>query len=220
MPSATSKLFFNILGEGRKGVFFRLTQLPRGGVLSGGTALALQIGHRISYDFDIFYSKPLPKQWLADIRKRWGKDIARVIVDTDDELTFILKPDIKITLLHYPFPALHPSKKTEMSIPISSLLDVASAKAYAIGRRGAWRDYVDMYFLLEKKNLSLGTIIREAEKRFGNAFDSKLFLQQLQYTTDIEDMSVEYIGEKISKKTIQDSLAGAVHAYIKEKITS
>src|SRR3989338_513670 len=139
-----SKLPLDILDDRRREVWRQLGGLPKGGMLAGGTALALQIGHRRSYDFDVFYQKPIQKRWLLSLKKLFGNDLSRTVTDAvPDELTIIVSPDIKLTLLHFPFAPLHRSVDGG-TLPMLDKRDVASAKEYAIGRRGAWRDYVDM----------------------------------------------------------------------------
>ena len=49
-----SKIFLEILDPERQKVFTRLTAFCDDGYLAGGTALALQLGHRVSIDFDVF----------------------------------------------------------------------------------------------------------------------------------------------------------------------
>lgn len=213
-----SKIFPEVLDEARKAVLPYLHKLPKGGVLGGGTALALQINHRISYDFDFFYSKPIAKSCLLKIKRVFGSDLKKVLIDSEDELTFVVKPDVKITLLSYPFPQLHASKKSPW-FQIFDIKDIASAKAYSIGRRGVWRDYVDMYFLL-KDHLGISTIIKEAQKRFKGAFNAKLFLQQLEYFEDLEDFLVEFVDVKISSRKIKAFLRQEVAKYVKQSVNS
>lgn len=64
-----SKLFFEVLDAKRRSAWHDLFKLPYGGVLGDGTALALQIRHRISYDFDIFYDKPLSAALILRLKK-------------------------------------------------------------------------------------------------------------------------------------------------------
>lgn len=165
--------------------------------LAGGTALALQIGHRISVDFDLFTDKPIEKK-LFDIAKRAfaGRKI-RPLVDNKDELT-ILVDDIKITFLRYPFPALLPKKKVQ-GVNLLSVKEIAATKAYTIGRRGAFKDYIDLYFVIKDKFCSLKEAMRLAKQKFSQEFNERLFLEQLAYFDDIEDVEIIFVREKIDK---------------------
>lgn len=184
--------------------------------MGGGTSLALQIGHRKSFDFDFFYDRPIRKDWLVKLRKLFGRRLLRPMIDSSDELTVILAPDIKLTLLHYPFPPLHKPRILDR-IKILDVRDIATSKAYAVGRRGVWRDYVDIYFLL-KNHLTLELIIGEAKKRFKGVFDPRLFLQQLVYFDDLDDRLVDLADPKISNRLIKDFLTRAVEEYTRSAL--
>lgn len=208
-----SKIFIEILDEHRKKIWNKLKNLPKGGILGGGTALALQIAHRKSYDFDIFYKKPISKNILLKIKKLFGNDFKKILVDTGDELSFIVNPDIKITLLYYPFQELFSPIKTS-SISIFNINDLASDKAYCIGRRGVWRDYVDMFFLL-KNHLNLKTVMKNSKKKFKELFNEKLFLQQLEYFEDLGNFSIEFLSNSVPQKEIKNFFKNEVATIIR-----
>lgn len=50
-------------------------------------------------------------------------------------------------------------------IKLLSAKEVAVTKAYTIGRRGSFKDYIDLYFILKKKISSPEEIIKMAEKK-------------------------------------------------------
>lgn len=208
-----SKSYIEILDDNRKKLLPLLAKLPKGGVLGGGTALALQIGHRVSYDFDFFYTKPIPKTWLVKLKMLFGSNLSRAMVDSPDELTVLIKPDIKLTLLYYPFPLLHKPLRWQ-GLDLMKLDDITSSKAYAVGRRGVWRDYVDLYFLL-RDHVQLSNVIKQAERRFVGVFDARLFLEQLTYDGDLDDQMVKFRGDKVSKKEVMDFLKTTVEDYIR-----
>ena len=90
--------------------------------------------------------------------------------------------------------------------------DIATDKAFTVGRRNVWRDYVDFYFLLSQSGITIQSIITDAQKRFGNEFAPKLFLEQLVYTDDIVDTTIEFVGNPVSKDTIKTFLKNTVKA--------
>jgi len=61
---------------------------------------------------------------------------------------------------------------------------LAALKAYALGRRAKWKDYVDLYFIFQK--YSLKEVILRTKEIFKNAFNEKNFYQQLSYFKDID----------------------------------
>ena len=194
-----SSLYLDILTEDQKKTLESLKSFSKYGFLAGGTALALQLAHRRSYDFDIFCPKPVPKGFLLMVKKHFKK--VQILVDTPDELSFISPLSVKISFVFYPF---NPVYKT---ISISALRiynwkEIALDKAYAIGRRGEWRDYIDLYFII-KTGFPLKSVIRGAKRKFGDIFSGKLFLSQLCYFRDIKDFSIEFIKEEIAPPELQ-----------------
>lgn len=74
-----------------------------------------------------------------------------------------------------------------------SLLSLAAMKAYALGRRSKWKDYVDLYFLLTR-HFSINDVSNKALEIFGDLFSEKLFRAQLSYFDDVDyTEEVEFI---------------------------
>ena len=114
--------------------------------LVGGTAIALQIGHRRSIDFDLFKSKKLrPKSIISKIS---DSDLQYRITRNVSEQVNVSISGVKFTFYEYPF-AIAAPVIFENTVKMPELLDLAVMKAYAIGRRSKWKDYVDLYFLIK-----------------------------------------------------------------------
>jgi hypothetical protein len=80
--------------------------------------------------------------------------------------------------------------------------EIAATKAYTIGRRGALKDYVDLYCTMAGHHASLADIIALAEQKFGSEFNSRLFLEQLVFLDDIEDADIVFLRDSISRDDI------------------
>lgn len=170
--------------------------------LAGGTALALQIGHRMSVDFDFFSDKEIPKNLLDKVKRVFPEKIVFAAVNNPDELT-VFVDKVKFTFLRYPFPVLGDFVDYD-GIKLLSIKEIAATKAYTIGRRGSFKDYVDLYFLMSKKYISLDEIITMCEKKYKSDFNSRLFLEQLIYLEDIDDVGVVFLEDfLISKEQMQ-----------------
>ncbi|MBI2591380.1 MAG: nucleotidyl transferase AbiEii/AbiGii toxin family protein [Candidatus Brennerbacteria bacterium] len=204
-----------ILGPERLKTFLTLKEWKREGVLGGGTAIALQLKHRYSYDFDIFFKKPIVKKYFNKAKTIFN--IKKKLVDTIDQLTFLTKDEVKITFLYYNFLPLHPKIKTN-SLPLFNLKDLASDKAATIGRRGMWRDYFDLFILLKSGAVSFETLLGETAKRFGVDFSEKLFLEQLVYYGDIANFNIDFISKEYKPDEIQRFFKKITSNYIKSKI--
>ncbi len=174
--------------------------------LAGGTAIAFHIGHRESLDFDLFSLKKFNngaiRQKILKIKK-----IDRVICDEEGQFT-VLIDKIRFTFLYYPFKILF-TESFDNIVRIPDLPTLAAMKAYALGRRNKWKDYVDLYFII-KNYFSIKEIAKKANEIFGAEFNEKNFRTQLVYFDDI-NYSEEIIfkkgfevDEKIIKKALID----------------
>lgn len=192
MSKNTSKIHQGILDRERQDLLEKLLPNLDGFVLGGGTALALQLAHRKSFDFDFFSSTSIAKGLLEKLSK--AILIANVAVDTSDELTFFTKSGVKITFVYYPFPHAFPLKKLKNGLQLFSVGDIAIKKAYTIGRRGEYRDYFDLYTILIDKAIDLRGLILETKKIYGSVFEEKIFLQQLVYFDDLLNFDIEGVN--------------------------
>lgn len=181
------KLHRELLDKKRQETLKRLEPFFSDFVLGGGTALALQLVHRKSFDFDFFSSSQIPKNLLEKLSKVF--QIENIVIDTLDELTFFTN-GIKITFLHYPFKPLFKSVEIVGELKMFPVKEIALQKAYTIGRRGEYRDYFDLYTILKQKYISLKEIIKGAKQVYDGAFDEKLFLEQLVYFGDLRSFEV------------------------------
>jgi hypothetical protein len=167
-----------------------LKDFKRSFYLVGGTAIALHIGHRRSVDFDLFTPYKLNKSKIKSKLKAIPFEQKPVFEDYD-QLHLIIN-NVKVTFFSYPWPVEHPVK-FDAFITLPTLLTLAAMKAYALGRRAKWKDYVDLYFIL-RTHYSITEISNEAQKIFGHLFSEKLFLQQLAFHQDIDySEPVEYL---------------------------
>ncbi len=196
-----SNLHLEIFDKTRLALFTELPPYVKEFYLSGGTSLALQIGHRESYDFDFFSFKPISTRLIEKLSKHIP--IQRVSIDTADELTFFTKTDIKLTFLNYPFPISYDLIKLENGIQIASVDEISVQKAYTVGRRGEFRDYFDIYTILQRKLMTLDTIIQAAEKKYKELFNSKLFLEQLVYFDDLLNFNIIPVDKAPSPDPLQ-----------------
>lgn len=167
-----------------------MSKFKREFYLVGGTAIALHIGHRRSIDFDMFkFANINHKKNLAKISsENWDYIVTRQV---SEQMNLIVN-EVKITFFEYPF-QIDVSEKFEKFFRLPNLLDLASMKAYALGRRSKWKDYVDLYFLLTQ-HFTIEEISKRASEIFEDLFSEKMFRVQLCYYNDIDySEEVEYI---------------------------
>lgn len=171
-----------ILNDNQKRLLTLMAQFRREYYLVGGTAIALYIGHRRSIDFDLF--KPSTINHKRNLDKITASSFTYVVTRrVSEQMNFIVN-DVKVTFFQYPFP-IEPTAKFENCFRLPSLLQLAAMKAYALGRRSKWKDYVDLYFLL-RDHFTIADLSSVATRIFGELFSEKLFRSQLCYFDDID----------------------------------
>lgn len=172
--------------------------------LVGGTAIAFYLGHRQSIDFDLFTNKEFEN---FNIRKKIlkFKKIERVLRDEKGQYTVIVN-GVGLTFFNYPF-KINFSKTFDETIPLPDLLTLAAMKAYALGRRPKWKDYVDLYFIMKEYG-GIKRIIKKAKQIFSGEFNEKLFRSQLSYFEDIDytEKTIYMKGFKIKDEVIKKAL--------------
>lgn len=112
--------------------------------LAGGTGLALQLGHRVSLDLDLFTERAWRWDVVAPVLARWG-DVA---IDLQDAESFVgTVGGVRVSLFHYQYLLLEAPVQGEYGLPIASLTDIGCMKLVAASQRGSRKDFVDLYFL-------------------------------------------------------------------------
>ena len=181
-----------------------MKQFKREYYLVGGTAIALHIGHRRSVDFDMFKSSTINHKKNLDKIASCGfqHQVTRRVFE---QMNLVVN-GVKLTFSQYPFPVV-PECSFGDVFRMPSLLSLAAMKAYALGRRSKWKDYVDLYFLLTS-HFSIETISAKASAIFGDLFSEKLFRAQLSFFDDIDyTESVEFvIPNPPTEETIKSEL--------------
>lgn len=159
-----------------------MQQFRREYYLVGGTAIAFFLGHRRSIDFDLFKESAINHKRNLD--KISATQFECFVTRRVAEQMNLIVNDVKVTFFQYPFP-VEPTAKFENYFRLPSLLQLAAMKAYALGRRSKWKDYVDLYFLL-RDHYTIADITACATRLFGELFSEKMFRSQLCYFDDID----------------------------------
>ena len=119
--------------------------------LVGGTALALQYGHRQSVDLDFFGQLPKDSEVLLDMVSRIGEVM---VINRSTSILQMVVNQVKVDFVdysHYPW-IDHPIKGDGFTL--ASDKDIAAMKVNAIIGRGTRKDFIDLYALLQHYTLS------------------------------------------------------------------
>ncbi|OGP75677.1 MAG: hypothetical protein A2V86_15365 [Deltaproteobacteria bacterium RBG_16_49_23] len=178
-------MFFKTLPASAQGIFARLGHDPfiRAFYLAGGSAAALQLGHRVSADLDLFTPNVYDPVALLSRLERLGQ----VTVQQQGEGTWVgLLAGTRISFFHYGYPLMHPPD-TYRGLRIASLLDIALMKITAISQRGRRRDFVDLYFICKNQEFELGDLLKQIPEKYGSlSYPSYHLLRSLAYFDDAE----------------------------------
>lgn len=178
--------------------------------LVGGTALSLQIGHRISVDIDLFTIDPFNNQeCLEYLEKEYGFALQYMHHNT-------LKGFIRgvfVDLIQHDYNLVMPRVFKE-GIRMQSIADIAAMKVNAISGNGTRaKDFIDIYFLL--KEFSFGDIISFYNQKYGsrNEFHA---LKSLTYFNDIivEDWPNMVLEKDLSIQKVKDTITRHRNAYL------
>jgi len=143
--------------------------------LVGGTALALQIGHRISVDLDLFGEIDFDSQVFNTFSK------VQLIKKSQNINIFEIN-NVKVDIVNYRYPWLEDELQIE-KIRLAGLKDIAAMKIAAVIGRGSKKDFVDLYFLLKK--FSFNEIISFYKNKYSDA-SVYLALKSLLYFDDAD----------------------------------
>ena len=153
--------------------------------LAGGTALALQIGHRISIDLDFFTQEEINENTLEmDLNKieewkfegkAWRKVWGRI-------------GKTKLSIFYYEYRAIKKLLSFK-GISILSKPDIAAMKIQAIESRGTKRDFIDLFFLA--KEFSLDEMLEFYNEKYNNLEDH--FYSIIRSLTYFEDAEIDEI---------------------------
>ncbi len=173
--------------------------------LVGGTALALQLGHRRSIDFDLFTNKGFDNNKIIKIVEKYYP-VEETFINQKNQLT-IMCHGTKLTWYKYEY-QIPVDIIWKGVIDLPDVLTIACMKAFAIGQRAKWKDYVDMYFIL--KDYSFNEISERTTELFGEGlFDEALLRGQLSYFEDVDYREkVEYMpGFEVEDRVIKKKLS-------------
>ena len=153
-----------------------------GAYLAGGTALALQLGHRQSEDLDWFTPQTVaPDDLLVDVH---GLGFPATVKQNDEGTFLATVGDVKFSVFRYRYPMIDAFVEVE-GVNLASARDLAAMKLSALMGRATKRDYVDVHVLLTEGHLSLKEMVRAFEQKYPN-HDVRGALRALAFFDDVE----------------------------------
>lgn len=176
--------------------------------LVGGTALALQYGHRSSIDIDLFGSLNIDNDELRVIISKFGT--LKVIKESENIKIYIVD-GIKIDIVNYSYPWLEPAI-VEDGIRLASPVDIAAMKINAVEGRGTKKDFIDIYVLLQ--HYSLSDILNYYSLKYPEHSFFRA-LMSLTYFDDADEQPIPKMYMDVTWDEIKRSVSALVSDYSK-----
>ena len=154
--------------------------------LAGGTALALQFGHRRSDDFDWFtqamiddpqmLEMNLHQQGLTLTEQQISPGTLHAVVDT-----------VHVSFLEYRYPLISPLVQLrDYQCDLASIADICCMKLAAVAHRGAKKDFIDIYAISKAASLSLKQMLDLYQQKYSTD-DVVSVIYGLSYFEDAEE---------------------------------
>jgi hypothetical protein len=171
----------DILPPAQRQLWSEFSQVPGEFALYGGTAIALQLGHRQSLDFDFFGNRPFDPIKLQLSIPFLAK--ARVLQRESNTLTAIVHRggDVAVSFFGVPhLPRLVPPHVSDGNgLKIAALLDLAGTEASAVQVRPEKKDFLDLDVLIAKGGITLSMAVSAARAMYGASFNPQITLAAL-----------------------------------------
>jgi hypothetical protein len=177
--------------------------------LAGGTALALQIAHRQSIDFDFFTKDDFNNRHLIETLQYLGE--FELFNEARNTINGILN-DVRISFFKYPYPLLN-SLFRHKNISIGGKMDIALMKIEAVSGRGSKKDFIDLYFLF--REFSLSELFDKYPLKYGIKISNYYhLLKSMAYFEDAEREPMPTMLENVSWDQVKIRIAKEVKSVI------
>lgn len=183
-----------------------LGAIPDQFTLYGGTAIALQLGHRISIDFDFFTFENFdPLALIAQLPFLSNADVLQMEANT---LTCAVDRDGLVQVSFFGLPKLKNINTALLchspKIKVADLTDLAGMKAMVVQKRAQLKDYLDIAALLQA-GYSLSDALSAAKYIYGNIFNPQITLKALSYFEDGDVWKIDQAKKEIIIRAVKET---------------
>lgn len=186
----------------------RITALPVMSAmrLVGGTALALQYGHRKSVDLDFFGCLNADDETLREQLRTCGT--LKIHSEAKNIKLYFIN-GIKVDVVNYSYPWIQDAVQ-EDGLILAAPNDIAAMKIAAIEGRGTKKDFIDIYELL--KHFSLSDILDYYKKKYEEGSTFRAILS-LSYFEDAEPQPMPHMFTDIEWEEVKDNIKKAISSF-------
>lgn len=174
--------------------------------LVGGTALALQYGHRNSIDLDFFGTTTADAEQVKEVLRKYGT--LEIIKETNAIKLYRLN-GVKVDIVHYQYPWIDDAVTTD-GLSLASPKDIAAMKVNAIEGRGTKKDFIDLYFLL--KHYTLKEILEFYKEKYP---EHSIFraLMSISYFEDADNQFMPVMFVPVTWEEMRETILESVRSY-------
>jgi hypothetical protein len=194
----------DILPPPQQRLWGELIDVPGDFVLYGGTAIALQLGHRQSVDFDFFGGAAFKPDELLD--QIPFLDEADVVQRDANTLTCLIDRGGPVKVSFFGVPRIgrvdEPLVAPGIELRVASLRDLAGMKANVVQLRSEAKDYLDMAALIAH-GIDLPTALSAAGIIYGRSFNPQNALKALAYFGDGDLPSLPAATRKLLQESVR-----------------
>jgi len=180
--------------------------------LVGGTALSLQLGHRISNDIDLFTRDDLKMDEILNLLNRDYNGVYQ-IHNIQNTILQISINGVKIDFVKYDYDLIEDVKSDE-GIRYLGIKDISAMKLMAISNRGDQaKDFIDIYYLLEELTLEDMFEYYKQKYKQGNVNQVKRSLVYFDDVTESSWASVKLLRDTLSIEKIKRVIVNEMNKY-------
>lgn len=175
--------------------------------LVGGTALALQYGHRRSVDLDFFGQTTENVEELSDALKESIGDLT--LLSTSKTIRVYRIRDIKVDIVNYNYPWIDKAIE-EDGLLLASPKDIAAMKVNAVMGCGTKKDFIDIYFLLQ--HYSFEQLMQFYLEKYADGSEYRALLS-MTYFDDADLQPIPYMFSDVTWESIKEKILLEVERY-------
>jgi hypothetical protein len=167
--------------------------------LAGGSAAALYLGHRLSFDLDFFSLQPFAVDDLVSGLSKMGK--LKITEHSAHTLLASFNGE-RVSFFLYQYPLLFPLQSFG-GIPLADVRDLACMKLDTISSRGLRRDFIDLYFI-SREGISLEAVFGLFQKKYAQVnYNLSHLIKGLAYFEDAEKDEMPKMLKPVSWEAVK-----------------
>lgn len=178
--------------------------------LVGGTALALQYGHRRSVDLDFFGQTTESVEELSEALKEYTGGLT--LLSASKTIRVYRIRDVKVDIVNYNYPWIDEPLKEE-GLMLASPKDIAAMKVNAVMGRGTKKDFIDIYFLLQ--HYSFEQLMRFYLEKYADGTVYRA-LMSMTYFGDADPQPMPYMFVNVTWESIKEKILLEVERYTRQ----